>query len=154
MTEFNFKIVYRPGTRGGKPDALSRRPEYRPEEGAAHSEQSILKPEHFQISIVRGEIEGRFDTGNTELEHRIRIKRLSNDAILPTKGSRMAAGHDLYALNDIPIPSKGQALVETGIAIGLPKGTYGRLASRSGLASKEGIEVGAGVIDADYTGEL
>src|SRR5207237_7396642 len=75
-------------------------------------------------------------------------------AILPTKGSRMAAGHDLYALNDIPIPSKGQALVETSIAIGLPKGTYGRLASRSGLASKEGIEVGAGVIDADYTGEL
>src|SRR5437588_7089202 len=66
----------------------------------------------------------------------------------------MAAGHDLYALNDIPIPSKGQVLVETGIAIGLPKGTYGRLASRSGLATKEGIEVGAGVIDADYTGEL
>src|SRR5207253_10769621 len=56
-----------------------------------YSEQSILKPEHFQISIIRGEIERRMDTGNTDLEHRIRIKRLSNDAILPTKGSRMAA---------------------------------------------------------------
>ena len=45
-------------------------------------------------------------------------------------------------------------LVETGIAIGLPKGTYGRLAARSGMASKLGIAVGGGVIDADYTGEV
>ena len=45
-------------------------------------------------------------------------------------------------------------LVETGIAIGLPNGTYGRLAPISGLASKKGIAVGGGVIDADYTGEV
>ena len=45
-------------------------------------------------------------------------------------------------------------LVEMGIAIGLPKGTYGRLAARSGMASKHGIAVGGGVIDADYTGEV
>ena len=45
-------------------------------------------------------------------------------------------------------------LVETGIAIGLPKGTYGRLAARSGMASKHGITVGGCVIDADYTGEV
>ena len=44
--------------------------------------------------------------------------------------------------------------METGIAIGLPKGTYGRLAARSGMASKRGIVVGGGVIDADYTGEV
>jgi len=52
LTNYNFKIVYRPGSRGGKPDALSRRPEYRPEEGARHSELSILKSEHFQISVI------------------------------------------------------------------------------------------------------
>jgi len=52
LTNYNFKIVYRLGSRGGKPDALSRRPEYRPDEGARHSEQSILKSEHFQISII------------------------------------------------------------------------------------------------------
>src|SRR5437588_11126711 len=91
LTEFNFKIVYRPGTRGGKPDALSRWPEYRPEEGAAHSELSILKPEHFQISIVRGETEKRLETGKTEFEQRIRIKRLNDDATLLTKGSLMGA---------------------------------------------------------------
>jgi len=44
--------------------------------------------------------------------------------------------------------------VETGIAIGLPEGTYGRFATRSGMASKMGIAVGGGVIDADYTGEV
>src|ERR1700741_791745 len=66
----------------------------------------------------------------------------------------MAAGHDMYALEEGTIPAKGQMLVRTGIAIGLPKGTYGRLAARSGLASKNGIAVGGGVIDADYTGEV
>jgi len=45
-------------------------------------------------------------------------------------------------------------MVETGIAIGLPEGTYGRLATRSGMASEMGIAVGGGVIDADYTGEV
>jgi len=45
-------------------------------------------------------------------------------------------------------------MVETGIAIGLRKGTYGRLAARSGMASKMGIAVGGAVIDADYTGEV
>ena len=52
LTNYNFKIVYRPGSRGGKPNALSRQPEYRPEEGARHTEQSILKNEHFQISVI------------------------------------------------------------------------------------------------------
>jgi len=45
-------------------------------------------------------------------------------------------------------------MVKTGIAIGLPEGTYGRLAARSGMASNMGIAVGGGVIDADYTGEV
>jgi len=48
---FNFKIVYGSGRRGGKPDALSRRPEYCLEEGAKHREQTILKPEHFEVSL-------------------------------------------------------------------------------------------------------
>jgi len=52
LTNYNFKIVYRPGRRGGKPDALSRRPQYGPEEGAHHTVQSILKTEHFQISLI------------------------------------------------------------------------------------------------------
>ena len=73
---------------------------------------------------------------------------------MPTKGSRMAAGHDIYTLNYGTIPAQRQMLVETGISIGLPKGTYGRLAARSGMASKQAMAVGGGVIDADYTGEI
>jgi len=53
LANFNFKIVYRPGARGVKPDALSRRPEYRPEEGAEHTQQSILKPEYFQVTLIQ-----------------------------------------------------------------------------------------------------
>jgi len=64
------------------------------------------------------------------------------------------ASHDIYALTDSLVPAKGQAMVETGILIRLPEGTYGRLAARSGMASKRGIAVGGGKIDADYTGEV
>ena len=66
----------------------------------------------------------------------------------------MAAGHDIYALKEGSRPAKGQVMVRTGIAIGLPKGTYGRLAARSGMASKNGIAIGGGVIDVDYTEEV
>ena len=72
---------------------------------------------------------------------------------MPTKGSRIAAGHDLYAMEKIKIPAKGQVLVETGLGIGLPKGTYARIVPRTGRADKKRIKVGGGVID-DYTGEV
>ena len=52
------------------------------------------------------------------------------------------------------VPAKRQTMVETGIAIGLPEGTYGRPAARSSMASKMGIALGGGVIDADYKGEV
>ena len=156
LVNLNFKIVYRPGSRGGKPDALSRQPEYRPEEGATHRKQSILKPEHFEISCChrKDRIQVGLVKQNITTTNRLRIKKLSEQAIIPTKGSRMAAGHDIYALINSTIPTQRQMLVESGIAIGLPKGTYGRLAARSGMASKQGIVVRGGVIYADYTGEV
>src|ERR1700712_38617 len=146
-------MVYQPSALGGKADALSRRPEYRPEEGAKHSEQSILRPEHFELSLIHAEDEdeGYITEPEQETVQGIRIKRLSAKATTPTKGSRLAAGHDLYAIDEFTIPAQGQVLAETGIAIGLPKGTDGRIAPRSGLASKKGIAINGGVIDADYT---
>jgi len=80
--------------------------------------------------------------------------KLSDKAIIPTKGSRFAVGDDICALTDGLVPAKGQTMVETGIAIGLPEGTYGRLGTRCGMASKMGIAVSGGVIDADYKGEV
>jgi len=125
LTNYNFKIVYRPGNKGGKPDTLGRRPDYRPEEGARHSEQSILKSEHFQISIIHQKRSPETALTPEKREPTsLRIMRLSDKAIIPTKGSMFAAGHDIYALTDGLGPVKGRTMVETGIAIGLPEGTY------------------------------
>ena len=82
------------------------------------------------------------------------VKRLRPSATLPTRGSAEAAGLDLYNSDPVEIPAGGRALVKTGIAISLPPGYYGRVAPRSGLAVKNGIDVGAGVIDSDYRGEV
>jgi dUTP pyrophosphatase len=83
------------------------------------------------------------------------VKKLSYDAILPTRGSDRSVGYDLYSSVDAVVPCQsGNVLVGTGIAISIPDGLYGRVAPRSGLAVKHCINVGAGVIDPDYTGEV
>ncbi|KAL1883112.1 hypothetical protein VTK73DRAFT_9479 [Phialemonium thermophilum] len=82
------------------------------------------------------------------------IKKLSEKARLPTRGSEFAAGYDIYASADITIPARGKALVDTDISMAVPAGTYGRIAPRSGLAAKSFIDTGAGVIDADYRGPV
>jgi dUTP pyrophosphatase len=74
------------------------------------------------------------------------------EALLPVKGSEMAAGFDLFSAEHKIIPGRGRGLVNTGLRVKTPPGTYGRIAPRSGLALKKGIDVGAGVIDADYQG--
>ncbi|EGU12540.1 putative DUTPase Dut [Rhodotorula toruloides ATCC 204091] len=85
------------------------------------------------------------------------VQRLSDSATVPTRGSSYAAGYDLYSAEDKTVPAQGKALISTGLAIAVPEGTYGRVAPRSGLAaiaSKHMIDTGAGVIDADYRGEV
>ncbi|KAF2141890.1 uncharacterized protein K452DRAFT_287858 [Aplosporella prunicola CBS 121167] len=84
----------------------------------------------------------------------LQIELLSPGARAPTKGSPFAAGHDLYASADTMIPARKWALVPTDIKISVPAGTYGRIAPRSGLAYKHGIDTLAGVIDADYRGPV
>ncbi|KAH7888017.1 dUTP pyrophosphatase [Phlebopus sp. FC_14] len=86
------------------------------------------------------------------ISSKLLIKRLSDRARLPTRGSALAAGYDLYSAERKKIPAHGKALVDTQLSIAVPAGTYGRVAPRSGLASKFMIDTGAGVIDADYRG--
>jgi len=97
VANFNFKIVYRPSSRGGKPDALSRRAEGRLEKGARHREQIIWKPEHFEVSLChkKDRIQVSLVEGNKRTTNRLRVKRLQQNAIVPAKGSTMAAGHDI-----------------------------------------------------------
>ncbi|KAI8611930.1 dUTPase-like protein [Chytriomyces sp. MP71] len=84
----------------------------------------------------------------------LQVKLLSEKAKLPARGSVGAAGYDLFAAKDCTIPSNGRAIVPTDISIAVPHGTYGRVAPRSGLAVKHFLDVGAGVIDADYRGPV
>lgn len=78
----------------------------------------------------------------------------SDKATLPTRGSVLSAGWDLYSSEEGLIPGHGQGMIATDVSVIVPEGTYGRVAPRSGLAAKHGISTGAGVIDADYRGEV
>ena len=84
---------------------------------------------------------------------KLKFKRLTEKAIIPKKGSINAAGYDLYSAKEITIPKKGKNLVPTNLSCAIPNGCYGRIAPRSGLAAKNFIDTGAGVIDSDYRGE-
>ncbi|KAM4747189.1 deoxyuridine 5'-triphosphate nucleotidohydrolase, mitochondrial [Rhinophrynus dorsalis] len=84
----------------------------------------------------------------------LRFAKLTEKAYTPTRGSTRAAGYDLYSAYDYVIPALGKALVKTDIQICVPNGCYGRIAPRSGLAAKHFIDVGAGVIDEDYRGNV
>lgn len=82
-----------------------------------------------------------------------KVTLLSDDARAPNRMSAGAAGYDLYSNADVLVPAHGRALVSTGIAIQIPPHTYARIAPRSSLALR-GVDVGAGVVDADYRGEV
>jgi dUTP pyrophosphatase len=84
----------------------------------------------------------------------LKVVRLTELATVPSRGSALAAGYDLSSAYDIIVPAKGKEIVKTDLAIVCPPNTYGRVAPRSGLAWKKHIDVGAGVIDADYRGNV
>lgn len=80
--------------------------------------------------------------------------KLTDRAFEPERGSGLAAGFDLKSAYDLVIPAHGKCVVKTDLAIKVPHGSYGRVAPRSGLAVKNFIDVGAGVVDADYRGNV
>lgn len=84
----------------------------------------------------------------------LKFAKLSDKAHVPVKGSALSAGFDLKSAYDYVIPPRGKQLVMTDLQIEVPEGTYGRVAPRSGLAWKNHIAIGGGVIDADYRGNL
>src|SRR6185312_11404257 len=81
------------------------------------------------------------------------VKKLSEHAKLPVRGSFHAAGYDLFSAHDTKIAPHGKALIQTDISMAIPSGYYGRIAARSSLGNKH-IDVGAGVIDEDYRGPV
>ncbi|MEE1197623.1 MAG: dUTP diphosphatase [Acutalibacteraceae bacterium] len=88
----------------------------------------------------------------------VKIKKLNENAILPTYGSPFAAGADLYACEgkEITIEAGKTVLVHTGIALEIPEGYAGFIYARSGIATKRGLAPAnkVGVVDSDYRGEI
>lgn len=86
----------------------------------------------------------------------VAIKKLHENAVVPTYGSEFSAGADLYAVEECVIPPSETRLIHTGLAMEIPVGYAGLIYARSGLASKRGLAPAnkVGVVDADYRGEV
>ncbi len=88
----------------------------------------------------------------------IKIKKLNENAVMPSRGSACAAGYDLYACIDsdsVEIAPHTTVKIGTGLSIAVPEGYFGAIFARSGLAAKEGLRPAncVGVADSDYRGE-
>ena len=83
----------------------------------------------------------------------LKVKKLYSDSMIPTRGSKGAAGLDLYAHSGGNIPAGERVKIPTGIAMEIPKEHYGDVRSRSGMYINDGLEV-EGTIDSDYRGEV
>jgi len=128
------------------------------------TETEVVKPSAVETPVLKkAKIEGEEDVTSAGeavaaadklVRQTLRFAKLSEHAKAPTRGSAVAAGYDLYAAEDMVIEAGKRACVKTDIQIEVPDGTYGRVAPRSGLAAKHGIDVGAGVIDKDYRGNV
>ena len=83
-----------------------------------------------------------------------KIVLLNSDSRYPTKSHVADAGYDLFSTEEVSLKPFQRKVVKTGIKLSIPAGFYGRIAPRSGLAVKKGIDVLAGVIDSGYNGEI
>jgi len=90
----------------------------------------------------------------SDITSSLQVKLLSENAIMPKRGSSLSAGFDLSSSENTIIKAGERGLVKTDLSIACPPGTYARIAPRSGLAVKKFIDVGAGVVDADYRGPV
>ena len=84
----------------------------------------------------------------------LKVQKLNNNVALPKRSTDGAAGYDLCVSQNCSILEKGKGLVQAGLAISFPAGLYARIVPRSELALKKSIDVGAGVVDSDYRGEV
>lgn len=82
------------------------------------------------------------------------VKKLTPHALLPSRATEGSAGFDIYSAEGYVLTPGHRVVVSTGIQVKFPEGTYGRVAPRSGIAIRHGVDVGAGVVDPDYEGEL
>lgn len=89
---------------------------------------------------------------------RVEVKKLSETAVLPVRGSGQAAGYDLYAdiESAVTLQPGETAKIGTGLAFAIPQGYFGGIFARSGLSTKKGLRPAncTGVVDSDYRGPV
>ena len=76
------------------------------------------------------------------------------NAVVPARADPGAAGYDLTSVEDVMLPPGTFKIIDTGLVFEFPNDCYGRVAPRSGLAAKNGIDVLAGVVDSTYRGNV
>lgn len=79
---------------------------------------------------------------------------LNEKAIVPQRATSGSAGYDLSACEEAIVPPRSRMMIDTGIVVQFPSDHYARVAPRSGLTLKKGLDVGAGVIDSDFTSSI
>ena len=84
----------------------------------------------------------------------LQFKLLRENAVLPMRENAGIASYDIFVASSCIIPSWGKGTIEIGLAVSLPLGTYAQIPPCSGLVAKKFINVGAGVVDSDYWGEI
>ena len=131
LAEFDLELEHRKGLKHNNADGLSRR-----------------------VCKDCKQCEKMWESEVKESEITLKCRLTAEDAQLPQRMSQQAAGLDLYSVDAIAIEPHRSALVDTGIQVEIPSHCYGRIAPKSGLAVKHSIDVGAGVVDADYRGNV
>jgi len=84
----------------------------------------------------------------------LKVKKLRSDAFLPVRKREGDAGLDLYSVEEVVLKPNEWVAVPTGIAVEIPKGHFGLIKDRSGLALKHALHCLAGVVDENYRGEV
>ena len=92
--------------------------------------------------------------GDVARQVRLGVALCRDGAIPPKRATDGSAGFDLYAAVPTSVAAGGRGIVLTGVKLAIPDGHYGRIAPRSSLAANLCIDVGAGVVDGDYRGEV
>ena len=108
-----------------------------------------------QITLRRTEINGmRFEPYRSHVS--LKVKKLAENAIVPTYATSYAAGMDLYSIDDATIKPGDTIVIHTGIVMEIPLNFVGLICARSGISIKNGIAPAnkVGVIDSDYRGEI
>jgi len=121
---------------------------------SSHIASAVSEEEVQEVNLITRFSNLQAKTGKTANDQSVTVKKLSAATRVPTKGSTQVAGHHLYADELAKVPRSVRAIVATGIGIGLPHNTYGRIAPRASLAGKHQLITNAGVIDAYYTGQV